>query len=98
MRISDWSSDVGSSDLPIEVLRNNRFQIVEKPGIVDRGGPHERRLLVTLVVEHLPDILARDVLEAGGAMVFEFVSDCVDRKSTRLNSSHYCEYRMPTYP
>src|SRR3546814_1741428 len=91
MRISDWSSDVGSSDLPIEVLRNNRFQIVEKPGIVDRGGPHERRLLVTLVVEHLPDILARDVLEAGGAMVFEFVSDCVRLRGVGRSEEHTSE-------
>src|SRR3546814_6481334 len=98
MRISDWSSDVCSSDLA-DAERARRGQIFERARIENELG-----VRVTLVVEviaeqrgtqpprfveiahrrveHVVAILLR------GRRVLREVIKAADRKSTRLNSSH----------
>src|SRR3546814_4401562 len=103
VRISDWSSDVCSSDLDRDVGRN--------PGeAVDRGGEPgegqaeqhpqrhreedpqgqiavEKRETFALRLRHRISPQAPTRLPA---------SSTTDRKSTRLNSSHQCASRMPS--
>src|SRR3546814_6041014 len=98
MRISDWSSDVCSSDLTIvesEVPLNDYVAEVALKPVTDgnrtfwswssrfRPPPGRER--------ELTDLVSQGVYEAGFAAV-----RALDRKSTRLNSSHYCAYRMPS--
>src|SRR3546814_1038598 len=103
MRISDWSSDVCSSDLAahpdpsasvlllnqlIEFARKGRrvFDVPSCDGIaslnVDHdhqvGGRVELRLKIETISEHI-DCLVRSRQRKGSGL---------DRKSTRLNSSH----------
>src|SRR3546814_6252166 len=100
MRISDWSSDVCSSDLPLlklsTSLPNARLALFS--GDAWRIGGE-----VFANVLHLDDACIRDRLvrtveppalhrAAGVACGIE----PVDRKSTRLNSSHQCATRMPS--
>src|SRR3546814_9292959 len=95
MRISDWSSDVGSSDLfdiVGDVGRRARLDIL---GTED--GQRRRRLIAVELDARAGNgdfgIGRRDgpggrrggVLRLGGQ----------DRKRTRLNSSHKCATRMP---
>src|SRR3546814_2609439 len=127
MRISDWSSDVCSSDLgprahvveygsgsgrktrlllealkdpvaytPIEISHSALATTVRK--IERRSWTLE--LLPVCADFTQPIALPRPVREADHALVFFPGStlgnfDAQDRKSTRLNSSPYCEYRMP---
>src|SRR3546814_7695677 len=111
MRISDWSSDVCSSDLTRPVLVEIQALLSPSPP----GSP--RRAVVGWDSSRLAMILA--VLEArcglalaghdvylnvaGGLRISEPAADLAvaaalvsDRKSTRLNSSHYCASRMPS--
>src|SRR3546814_7791491 len=98
MRISDWSSDVCSSDLPPAVGSEG-----ERPD--RRAMSMERRHDAPLV--DLPEIdRAVDAAGGGPAAVrrdgdgedgpFMAAQHRQDRKSTRLNSSHYCATRMPS--
>src|SRR3546814_3564379 len=98
MRISDWSSDVCSSDLlgqEIERLGTHRRLIVEKGMIIVAGLDHR-------VADHIAHEAA-DLALRGGRIAGEeaFAENLVarsapigeveiiaDRKSTRLNSSH----------
>src|SRR3546814_10046800 len=101
MRISDWSSDVCSSDL--NDVSERGFQLEGtgqwvKGKSADTFGPVGPWLVTP---DEVPD--PQDLplwLEVNGqrfqdgstrTMVFG-----IDRKSTRLNSSHYCAYRMPS--
>src|SRR3546814_9935866 len=109
MRISDWSSDVCSSDLEVENARlaergagDNR----ELGGMIT-GAPE--MLKVARTIERVANLdvsvmllgasgtgkalLARGLHEASARRDGAFVAD---RKSTRLNSSHYCASRMPS--
>src|SRR3546814_4078716 len=119
MRISDWSSDVCSSDLghrprrhplrgrlrpadPAEVVPPAPHELkgqepAGKPG--QQNGPLRGRLSKRLI--------SRAKLER--AMRFELTTPTLarlcstpelrpDRKSTRLNSSHYCTSRMLSPP
>src|SRR3546814_6502746 len=102
MRISDWSSDVCSSDLPSQLgavfealypelrrLANSRMYGNEStftPTVL----VHELFLRIT---QGSPLALAdRNHFFAASAKAmrrnFCFGDDCTDRKSTRLNSSH----------
>src|SRR3546814_4274610 len=98
MRISDWSSDVCSSDLPEADVRDvcvrkhfgaavlaNIFRIVADQ-------------TVTLASDAVLDLAGRGEFEAflhtalglelgHFCLLYQF-DDCRDRKSTRLNSSH----------
>src|SRR3546814_5821392 len=139
MRISDWSSDVCSSDLQLlhelagraaeEDLRAAAFAAHAGN---DRARPvadakHLARDLLVAAdhafrpaqvdddmaklhpLHHAGDDLVHAVLELfilplalGVADLLEdhllggLGSNAADRKSTRLNSSHYCAYRMPS--
>src|SRR3546814_9910017 len=114
MRISDWSSDVCSSNLIHTVGQCTPPDFASagahwNPTHAQHGrdnpmGAHHGDL-PNLVVEAgeigrasiqlVGTPLAGDhgVLDADGAA---FVIHAGDRKSTRLNSSHYCASRMPS--
>src|SRR3546814_4493790 len=89
MRISDWSSDVCSSDLRIfnefDLFPGGRQGAVHDTSLVDRGvmaepaGDHQHRNLNPL------RILCRRSLAEMGPRTDELLQD---RKCTRLNSSH----------
>src|SRR3546814_6870189 len=99
MGISDWSSDVGSSDLPVSFARagSPRYSgldqaIVESahPGRIGlRGRPAESsRRAYRAAVGHSP-AFGREAEQS--VRVWVEVTGAVprsDRKSTRLNSSH----------
>src|SRR3546814_7217723 len=114
MRISDWSSDVCSSDLEVQlvvvveepdlavggvmqrvgVLGGHLQEVVvagvDAHAVVDVLGEPRLRLAVALQAHHLEadhQAIADAVAVAGGEVG-------VDRKSTRLNSSHECAYSM----
>src|SRR3546814_4797548 len=94
MRISDWSSDVCSADLLIEVLVGHRDPHPVLPELREHAGHRERGELLELV----------DVQEEGAALFRRRIRPAEagephrrhqepaeqDRRSTRLNSSHYC--------
>src|SRR3546814_7401269 len=113
MRISDWSSDVFSSDVEpsqdlvhavggrrrrmldinVERLKIPAIIITHQHGRMHaRGqGPPERLASRPAAARRNADFEARPVqpLQFGGP-------SGRDRKSTRLNSSHYCAARMPS--
>src|SRR3546814_5235379 len=126
MRISDWSSDVCSSDLlvqfPIAAACDSHrpdetqpFAAIvifigeevlgdfhPRPGARAIGNREQRRgdqrgkeehdlEQPPPVAAHQPQPVDRD----GHEHEVEADPDQRDRKSTRLNSSPYCEYRMP---
>src|SRR3546814_2706222 len=117
MRISDWSSDVCSSDLASYVygalvalaillalaayltLSRTVLRPLKKVGAyfdhiaagdltlrIDAANQNEIGALY-MALKRMQDSLARIVgtVRAG-----------IERKSTRLNSSHYCAHRMPS--
>src|SRR3546814_9629477 len=98
MRISDWSSDVCSSDLPLRQVRALRGRGAEREaGVVDqyvdvaeRCGDRIQRGLHRVGVADVEGGRVHDV----GAEAFDQLLQAVDaaaggdRKSTRLNSSH----------
>src|SRR3546814_10397562 len=123
MRISDWSSDVCSSDLlvdltPVEqqLARTPRFVIVpiavtefgnitvDQPNLIafylgitlgDRALAEAQRFDLGPLqrdprLEHLLDRIVEASAPVLGA-------NLLDRKRTRLNSSHYCATRMPLH-
>src|SRR3546814_5698215 len=136
MRISDWSSDVCSSDLYVHILRRPRpstatdvgalaftgFQLSSgwqahhpRTSLEDHSGRREllgRRSECSsaLFLTRRADVPARsplrshsgdqDLRQWHAAMPGEWTRKLrlfhTDRKSTRLNSSHYCASRMPS--
>src|SRR3546814_9534164 len=117
MRISDWSSDVCSSDLGARLgvrhedlrcrLFDDRAGDPAFEGVLcalgrkaDNTAQLADRLLPILdpadediVIERLPALVDDD---DRGAAVEPLLDPMEDRKSTRLNSSPYCAYRMPS--
>src|SRR3546814_9803544 len=128
MRISDWSSDVCSSDLRLrpgatlaptpgtaapatsDRLPLSRCRAADLNGrsgplrsaeqgywqlFHDRGAPHVGTLLLLwpVLVQHGPRRCAHQMQ---GPRVERLQTGAVDRKSTRLNSSHSCAPRMPS--
>src|SRR3546814_8658733 len=100
MRISDWSSDVCSSDLLQRVaaapslgeslpLRRQSVEEAEEPGPValPTGGGGRRGLLVAAKILVSAGLLAA-VAAAGDPASLAALLVRLDRKSTRLNSSH----------
>src|SRR3546814_5734680 len=104
MRISDWSSDVCSSDLQRQGKLGRMFlhalgQLRVQPG-------QARRIVMRRLLWHGGDFSAaslsgaakwgrRDTIQEGeitlgcaSAIILRFLCDSRDRKSTRLNSSH----------
>src|SRR3546814_1948141 len=104
MRISDWSSDVCSSDLRRSrrapaARRNARRRSALPPSARSPRGIFELR--DAFAADRLDD--ARQHRYALAAPVQLFLRAALmfrvarDRKRTRLNSSHYCASRLPTY-
>src|SRR3546814_10685577 len=96
MRISDWSSDVCSSD-----LRDSVTTVAK----LNRGAQHD--FLFAFGEDDALGIVARGFIgerenrrgrvepRAQPGAIFAQILDR-DRKSTRLNSSHSCASRMPS--
>src|SRR3546814_4570840 len=100
MRISDWSSDVCSSDLGYAIMRGvsnepfgNYLSTWLKSYLVIIAATSSLAPAIASAAQSLPDQLAAAL---GGNMATSFdsfVSNAInpeqtDRKSTRLNSSH----------
>src|SRR3546814_4608250 len=106
MRISDWSSDVCSSDLGIITAR----QYILPPSAVVEIPAHRVRhtffegqrwfpaqLFLNLGrINGIAMVMARAVSHKGDLFSIGFSVGAGDRKSTRLNSSHSCASRMPS--
>src|SRR3546814_5791293 len=104
MRISDWSSDVCSFDLPIDFLEIQKIALVHQadgfhawPGYGERGSTDEIGFGYDLAgIESGLDGLSgcdrispsRPARKAGPVQQLKPVGAKIDRKSTRLNSSH----------
>src|SRR3546814_9023585 len=92
MRISDWSSDVCSSDLAVESVRAQvslaRRMVLIASGwiavLLIGGGIALDRSMTSLVEQNFDEQLT------------SMLTAMIDRKSTSLNSSHYCASRMPS--
>src|SRR3546814_3222660 len=105
MRISDWSSDVCSSDL---VWRERTT-----PGAYESNGQIFSHRMASRRIRDVQNSCHRNVPAIRKRMPFNYaylnpeelidldlkagdMIEITDRKSTRLNSSHYCAYRMPS--
>src|SRR3546814_5606197 len=111
MRISDGSSDVCSSDLNTSnpYLAFAAMMLAGLDGINNRIEPPDPmdKDLYDLPPEELARVpqvpgsleAALDALEADNDFLRagDVFTDDLDRKSTRLNSSHSCASRMPSY-
>src|SRR3546814_1429933 len=99
MRISDWSSDVCSSDLPLDRFLRRIFGVELQEGcaavhlrntgglrknIIGQAGAVQRRHERTARCRRAAEIL----LESRLALRNANAALDIDRKSTRLNSSH----------
>src|SRR3546814_8878384 len=99
MRISDWSSDVCSSDL---VTFLELIELVTVVIVVHRGdGPPIFVDVETTGLERVAGTRTQIRLDDPDTMQFITRQILIqmartDRKSTRLNSSHYCASRMPS--
>src|SRR3546814_10452997 len=114
MRISDWSSDVCSSDLAGSLAERGRAapDRAGEPGAgpAFRRGRRKHRLhsrLGTTAMQRnlrfkLTAALSLALATAACAadpersQEAQAIADTIDRKSTRLNSSHSCASRMPS--
>src|SRR3546814_5960975 len=101
MRISDWSSDVCSSDLA--ALRASRRPLSRAPQHEDASFCHQK---IHLILRSMAGLLARPCVSKDARVplqYFEITSGQRapeaegDRKSARLNSRHECATRMPPY-
>src|SRR3546814_6050949 len=107
MRISDWSSDVCSSDLGVEVFKST-VALIRR--LRDRGiktalvssSRNARAVLETVGIEGLFDVCIdgndADGIGLKGKLrpdIFLAAAERLgaDRTSTRLTSSHSCAYR-----
>src|SRR3546814_8971035 len=121
MRISDWSSDVCSSDLLIQLIpseerlltiEDTRELLVPHRNAVhllySKDGQGQAKVgakhLLEASLRMRPDRILLQELRDGTAIFYlRNVNSghpgsitTVDRKSTRLNSSHSCASRMPS--
>src|SRR3546814_2910784 len=101
MRISDWSSDVCSSDLitvdsiaaavGVDVVIHPRARAALEAYYTDKGGLNEQRLRMARVPAGAELIENRmsgaPGIRLGNIFIMAGVPH-IDRKSTRLNSSH----------
>src|SRR3546814_1245172 len=88
MRISDWSSYVCSSDLDVHAAHLVDAVIVDL-------GEHDLLLETHRVIAPAVERLGVEAAEVADARQRDR-HQAVDRKSTRLNSSHECACRMPS--
>src|SRR3546814_2420379 len=104
MRISDWSSDVCSSDLVDGLIeaRGNQIVVARIPDVAMAAliiGTPLSAIEKASFERHQEPVLAPMVAGFAGVaagVVDHVVEEPVDRKSTRLNSSHSCASRMPS--
>src|SRR3546814_1348615 len=121
MRISDWSSDVCSSDLFCSTVGSRQIVVGDaaeaERQIGDQmlGGEHfqdgqigDGRQGVRAELQgcragpgslegHVLQVESHQLTDARAAVdMRDNLQQVVDRKSTRLNSSHSCEYSMPS--
>src|SRR3546814_1213319 len=113
MRISDWSSDVCSSDLSMPGMDMSTMAMDQSEGGTDLPAgtapptPPPQDHAADRVYPPAAMAEAREELreEQGWRELYQImlnladvqVRDGKDRKSTRLNSSNSCAYRMPSY-
>src|SRR3546814_7004985 len=106
MRISDWSSDVCSSDLIAPQPIGNRavdVAAVENLARIDPRRDEDGAARAAELDRRAPGDIHRHADVAQGAHLFENLIALVeqlraagrDRKSTRPNSSHSCADRTP---
>src|SRR3546814_10118945 len=100
MRISDWSSDVCSSDLFGGVTSNLNASASNAVKFEDKGAVTSSNNFVSTLTVTVVDVMSngnmvvsgeKQVALAKGAEFIRFsgvVDPSTDRKSTRLNSSH----------
>src|SRR3546814_2348449 len=114
MRISDWSSDVCSSDLPRVECGNARSagpdSLGKRPLWIEfqlklpvEAAPLEQRIVANVGAHHFPNLsirekspkskpgraaIIRDHRQAAHTVAGDCIDQGLDRKSTRLNSSH----------
>src|SRR3546814_9925952 len=124
MRISDWSSDVCSSDLQAATLAKAREEAQGIVGAATARMQEESAARLAVLDEDLGKRISEaeaQIASAASAASAELdklaaaaaadivarltgqqagedapLPEAADRKSTRLKSSHYCAYRMPT--
>ena len=75
------------------LVKNAKVYAPEYLGVKDiliAGGRIER------IADHLPEYEGCEVIDGTGKIVTPGIIDRQDRKSTRLNSSHRLESRMPS--
>src|SRR3546814_9050284 len=103
MRISDWSSDVCSSDLPEGVVGVHHCSFTYAT-LADLMSTYERLrdkgIRPVFPINHGPTTSMYYADPDGNQIELQVDNyDQIeeDRKSTRLNSSHYCAYGMPYY-
>src|SRR3546814_6398006 len=105
LRISDLSSDVFSSDPLMPFVRRLMTQMEEDLGTkldwvaVDHfntGHPHSHVMLRGRDYRGDNLVIAREYISHGIRERAMRLATLEDRKSTRLNSSHYCSSRMPS--
>src|SRR3546814_3963272 len=96
MRISDWSSDVCSSDLALVgvgiIARQRPAPVAEHAVEAGRALPI---LSAALAAQRRADTIFAEP-QPGQAVGLIEAQAGLDRTSTRLNSSHYCASRMPS--
>src|SRR3546814_6925270 len=105
MRISDWSSGVCSSDLPLPDDELVRLQVAEDENRVMQSAPktkqasNETALLDTLtrMARTIEERASQQDTQPLKSESTSLETGGIDRKSTRLNSSHYCAHRMPSH-
>src|SRR3546814_7194235 len=99
MRISDWSSDVCSSDLNRDGGGGLGFQSsLQRRRLVPIraiGGTDIPESSLSRAGLRIPDEGRREAVSRHARWRQSLLSRGQDRKSTRLNSSHYCAHRMP---
>src|SRR3546814_6289474 len=97
MRISDWSSDVCSSDLLVAPRGIGADHGMIGEPLAKRRGQGAESGQLRHAVEIGGEMLApKAQLFAQSLLLLDQIGGQVDRKSTRLNSSHSCATRMPS--
>src|SRR3546814_8965213 len=92
MRISDWSSDVCSSDLHLVLEERSIEDLAHNHGLFGVAGPSARAPGVEVAGRILGlrrhGLLRVMLVEEGRIVLGRRFAIILDRKSTRLNSSH----------
>src|SRR3546814_10870681 len=107
MRISDWSLDVCSSDLVVtdytsinEMVPHGYSKDLKQAGEQAINAGVDRDMQGAVYMENLAKSVTEGKddmkkIDAAVKAILE-MKYRLDRKSTRLNSSHECAYRMPS--